>query len=194
MAESITLIVGLGNPGREYVTTRHNAGANFAAAVAERIGADFRSARKFHAQLAETRLAGQRLWLMIPDTYMNCSGDAVAAFARFHKIPFAQILVVHDELDLPPGTVRVKRGGGAGGHNGLTDVIAKLGSRDFNRLRIGIGHPGTSRQVTGYVLRSAPQDEQALIDAAIDDACDQLESIVAGDFEKAMNALHARRH
>ena len=187
----IRLLVGLGNPGREYAATRHNAGVWMLERIADRLGIELRAAGRFQGRAGKGRLDGRELWLLAPQTFMNLSGDAVAPFARYYKIPPPAILVIHDDLDLPPGVVRLKRGGGAGGHNGLADVIRKLGSRDFARLRIGIGHPGAADQVSGYVLRPAPAEEQALIEAAMQRALAQLPYIVAGDFQPAMNALHA---
>lgn len=193
MAEHISLIVGLGNPGPEYAETRHNAGFRFLEAIAVDVGGEFRRERKFTAQVADGQVNGRRVRLLAPQTYMNLSGDAVAGFAHYYKIPVENILVVHDDLDLPPGTVRLKRGGGAGGHNGLADVIVKLGSPDFLRLRIGIGHPGSSRQAVSYVLKKAPAAEQDLIDAAIQSARERLKDIVEGRVEAVMNVLHTTR-
>ncbi len=193
MAEHISLIVGLGNPGPEHAETRHNAGFRFLEAIAVDVGGEFRRERKFTAQVADGQVDGRRVRLLAPQTYMNLSGDAVTGFAHYYKIPVENILVVHDDLDLPPGTVRLKRGGGAGGHNGLVDVIVKLGSPDFLRLRIGIGHPGSSRQAVSYVLKKAPAAEQDLIDAAIQSARERLKDIVAGRYEAVMNVLHTTK-
>jgi PTH1 family peptidyl-tRNA hydrolase len=192
VADGIRVIVGLGNPGPEYAATRHNAGFWLVERLAASGGGALRFQRKFNANVAEVELAGQRVWLLAPQTFMNLSGDAVAGFSRFYKIPPEQVLVVHDELDLPPGTVRLKRGGGAGGHNGLEDIIRKLGSREFMRLRVGIGHPGSAKQVVGYVLKPPTAAEQPLIDEAIGRALDEMPDIVAGDFELAMNVLHRK--
>lgn len=194
MASLLALIVGLGNPGREYEQTRHNAGFWFVEAIARRHGGSFKSETKFHGEACKVLVDGKELWLLKPMTFMNKSGQAIAALARFYKIAPENILVAHDELDLPPGAVRLKQGGGHGGHNGLRDTIAQLGgSRDFQRLRIGIGHPGHSSQVTGYVLGKAPADEQRQIEEAIDDAVDILPLAVDGDLQKAMNQLHAKK-
>jgi PTH1 family peptidyl-tRNA hydrolase len=192
VADGISVIVGLGNPGPEYAATRHNAGFRLIERLAASGGEALRFQRKFNADVAEIRLAGRRVWLLAPQTFMNLSGDAVAGFSRFYKIAPEQVLVVHDELDLPPGTVRLKRGGGAGGHNGLDDIIRKLGSREFMRLRVGIGHPGSAKQVVGYVLKPATAAEQVLIDEAIDRALGEMPDIVAGNFELAMNVLHRK--
>lgn len=192
MASRIQLIVGLGNPGAQYEQTRHNAGFWFVEAVARHLGGSFRSESKFHGEACKLRLGGEELWLLKPMTFMNRSGQAVAALSRFYKIAPDAILVAHDELDLPPGDIRLKTGGGHGGHNGLRDTIAQLGTRDFQRLRIGIGHPGHSSQVTGYVLGKAPADERQQIETALDSALDVLELAVSGEMQKAMNRLHAK--
>lgn len=194
MSSRIQLIVGLGNPGGQYEQTRHNAGFWFVEAVARRHGGSFKSENKFHGEACKVLVEGKELWLLKPMTFMNKSGQAIAALARFYKIAPENILVAHDELDLPPGAVRLKQGGGHGGHNGLRDTIAQLGgSRDFQRLRIGIGHPGHSSQVTGYVLGKAPADEQRLMEEAIDDALEILPLAVCGEMQKAMNHLHGKK-
>jgi len=192
VADGLVVIAGLGNPGTEYAATRHNAGFWFLDAVLARAGASLRYESRFRAGVGRGELAGRSLWFVRPENWMNNSGEAVAGFLAYYRIEPGQLLVAHDELDLPPGTVRLKRGGGAGGHNGLTDIIERLGSRDFLRLRLGIGHPGSARQVSGYVLKRAPEPEQRLIDEAIVDACAQIEDIVGGHYERAMNVLHAR--
>lgn len=194
MSSRIQLIVGLGNPGAQYEQTRHNAGFWFVEAVARRHGGSLKSENKFHGEACKVFVDGKELWLLKPMTFMNKSGQAISALARFYKIEPENILVAHDELDLPPGAIRLKQGGGHGGHNGLRDTIAQLGgSRDFQRLRIGIGHPGHSSQVTGYVLGKAPADEQRLIEQAIDDALDILPLAVNGELQKAMNQLHTKK-
>jgi PTH1 family peptidyl-tRNA hydrolase len=194
LSSRIQLIVGLGNPGTQYEQTRHNAGFWFVEAVARRHGGSFRSENKFHGEACKVRVEGEELWLLKPMTFMNKSGQAIAALARFYKIPPEAILVAHDELDLPPGEIRLKQGGGHGGHNGLRDTIAQLGnSKDFQRLRIGIGHPGHSSQVTGYVLGRAPSDEQIEMENAIERALDVLPLAIGGELQKAMNQLHSKR-
>jgi len=190
VSEGISLIAGLGNPGSDYAATRHNAGVWLLELAARDAGVTLRNESRFNALCGKGNLAGRQLWFMVPQTYMNLSGDAVAALARFYKVPVEEILVLHDELDLLPGTVRLKQGGGAGGHNGLTDIIQKLGSNAFARLRIGIGHPGSSSQVSSYVLKRAPEAEQTQIDAAIELARQQLGDIVHGRFQQVMNVLH----
>jgi PTH1 family peptidyl-tRNA hydrolase len=193
MAHGVSLIVGLGNPGRNYAETRHNAGFRFIDVLLRQTGVALKSESRFDGEVGKTVIGGRDVLLLMPKTYMNASGQSVAKLARFYKIPADAILVVHDELDLPPGTVRLKQGGGHGGHNGLRDIINKLGSRDFLRLRIGIGHPGSASQVESYVLKRAPEMEQRQIDTAIDLALTQLDQIVQGNYDQVMNELHSHR-
>lgn len=188
----IRLIVGLGNPGREYETTRHNAGFWWVERIAATRGATLNAEKKFHGLAARTHLAGQEVWLLEPQTFMNRSGQAVGALAGFYKILPEEILVVHDELDLPPGDARLKKGGGHGGHNGLRDIIAHLGTPEFWRLRLGIGHPGDKNQVSDYVLHPAGREEQERIDAAVDKSLPLLPQLLAGDFPAAMLKLHTK--
>ena len=190
---SLRLVVGLGNPGPQYAETRHNAGFWLVDELARQHGGHFRPESKYHGETCRIALAGQDLWLLKPMTYMNRSGLAVAALARFHRIPSPAILVVHDDLDLPPGVVRLKQAGGHGGHNGLRDLIAHLGGNDFLRMRLGIGHPGDSSEVLDYVLRRAPQRERALLEQAIADALRELPRLVAGQWDRAVHTLHSRR-
>lgn len=187
------LVVGLGNVGARYAATRHNAGFWYADALAARLGASFRADRKAHGELARITAEGRDLRLLKPATLMNHSGRSVAAVARFLKIPPGAILVAHDDLDLPAGSVRLKFGGGHGGHNGLRDLDAQLGSRDYWRLRIGIGHPGGRGEVIDYVLsRPTPAERQAIEDA-LERALEQTGPLlVDGDAEGVMNALHTR--
>lgn len=190
---AVQLIVGLGNPGPEYQHTRHNAGAEFVEQLAREQGLNFSPEKKFLGQCARFSHQGQDVRLLIPTTYMNRSGQAVAALANFYRIPPEAILIAHDELDLPPGTVRLKHDGGHGGHNGLRDIIASLGGRkDFYRLRLGIGHPGQASQVTGHVLGRAPKAEQELLQANIDNVIKLLPLILAGDWSRAMQQLHTQ--
>jgi PTH1 family peptidyl-tRNA hydrolase len=191
----IRLIVGLGNYGAEYGATRHNAGYWLVDAIARREGARFAAERKFHGDVARIRLAGRDVWMLKPTTYMNRSGNAVVALALFYKILPDEILVVHDELDLPPGAVRLKFGGGTAGHNGLKDTQAKLTTADFWRLRIGIGHPRSlqlEQDVVDFVLHPPRRDEQALIDEAVDRAEDIVDLLASAKFEAAMLKLHTR--
>jgi len=187
------LVVGLGNVGARYAGTRHNAGFWYLDALSQRLGAAFRSDRKAHGELARLRAGDRDLRLLKPDTLMNRSGIAVSAVAGFLKIQAADILVAHDDIDLPPGTVRLKFGGGHGGNNGVRDVATRLGTRDFWRLRIGVGHPGDRAAVIDYVLtRPSPDDRRAIEDALtrVLEETDRL--LVEGDVEGAMNALHTR--
>lgn len=188
----LRLLVGLGNPGSRYAATRHNAGYWFADAVASRFATTFRGSPRFFGELAEVSVGGQSLRLLKPSTYMNQSGRSVSAVVQFFRLAVEDILIAHDEIDLPPGVVRLKRGGGHGGHNGLRDVIPALGNPDFARLRIGVGHPGHKDLVTGYVLNRPGSEEQALIASAIADALDVFEAIARGDFQRAMNSLHRK--
>lgn len=192
MAPPIALIVGLGNPGREYEATRHNAGFWFVDAIARQAGASFKHENKFHGDAVKARVHGHEVWLLKPSTFMNRSGLSVGALAKFYKIAPESILIAHDELDFDPGDVRLKTGGGHGGHNGLRDSIAALGSKNFARLRIGIGHPGDARQVSGYVLKKASTDDQRAIEDAIDQALDVLPLLIDGEMEKAMHRLHSK--
>jgi PTH1 family peptidyl-tRNA hydrolase len=193
MGAPIRLVAGLGNPGREHDATRHNAGFWFVDALAAAQGTAFTSEPRFHGAVAK---AGPELRLVKPATYMNLSGRAVGAVARFFAIAPAEILVVHDELDLPPGEVRLKFGGGVAGHNGLKDIRAHLGTADFWRLRLGIGHPRDSdvpqQQVVDYVLRPPRRDERAAIEAAIERGLAVMPALVAGETERAMTALHTK--
>ncbi|HEC20328.1 MAG TPA: aminoacyl-tRNA hydrolase [Gammaproteobacteria bacterium] len=193
MSSPVQLIVGLGNPGPKYEQTRHNVGFVFVDELARSKGASFKPDNKFHGEVCKLSLGGNDVWLLKPNTFMNLSGKSVAALARFYKIAPETILVVHDELDIPPGQLRLKQGGGHGGHNGLRDIVAQLGSKDFLRLRIGIGHPGQSRDVSNYVLGKAPRDEQIEIDNAIDEALRTLPQILDGEMQAAMNRLHSRK-
>jgi len=187
----IRLVVGLGNPGPDYALTRHNAGFWLVDRLAEDFHGDFRAEGKFHGAVARINVGGQDLRLLKPATYMNHSGRAVAAVAHYFAIPSEQILVAYDELDLPPGRVKLKLGGGHAGHNGMRDSIAALGSRDFWRLRIGIGHPGEKSRVVGYVLGRPSQADAAMIQDVVDDAARALPDLVEGRFQLAMNRLHA---
>lgn len=194
---SIRLIVGLGNPGPEYEQTRHNAGFWLVdrLSVSHARGALSRESR-YNALVAKTVIAGQETWLLEPQTYMNRSGQSVGALARFYKIAADEILVVHDELDLPPGTAKIKKGGSSGGHNGLKDVTAVLGTQDYWRLRIGIGHPriiGLQQAVVDYVLHRPRKEEQPLIDEAIAKSLDAIPLLCEGKFETAMMQLHTMK-
>lgn len=190
---AIQLVVGLGNPGSEYEPTRHNAGFWFVDELARRCRQDFRPESRFQSELARCVLDGDECRLQKPMSFMNRSGQPVSALARFFRITRQQILVVHDELDLPAGTVKCKQGGGHGGHNGLRDLITHLGGNDFYRLRIGIGHPGHRDQVVDYVLKKPSREDRQSIDDAIHAALDVMPDILAGRFERAMHVLHSRQ-
>ena len=188
---AIRLIVGLGNPGREYEDTRHNVGFWWVDELARAHKLSFSAEAKFHGLTARGSLHGHELWLLKPQTFMNVSGRAVGALAQFYKITPAEILVVHDELDLSPGVARLKMGGGHGGHNGLKDIIAHLGTKDFWRLRIGIGHPGDRAEVSNFVLNNPRREERELIDAAMDKAQYVAHLVIEGKTEAAMLKLHS---
>ena len=191
VAEPVRLIVGLGNPGREYEDTRHNAGVWYVVALARRQGVFLSEDKKYFGLTGTFTFEGETIRLLVPTTFMNRSGQATAALANFFKIPVSQILVAHDELDLPPGTARFKVGGGHGGHNGLRDIISKHGnSRDFYRLRLGIGHPGSAALVTPHVLNKPSQADRDLIDRAIDEAVYYTPDLLRGDLNTAMNKLN----
>jgi len=188
--EPIKLIVGLGNPGKEYEKTRHNAGFWWVDAIARAKGAEWKKETKFSGWTARVEEGGREFLLLKPSTYMNESGRSVSALLRFFKIEPGEMLVVHDELDLPPGAVKMKRGGGTGGHNGLTDVAAALDSKDFWRLRIGIGHPGNKDDVPDYVLKRASGAEQSAIDAPFERSLELVARIAAGRLQDAITWLH----
>lgn len=189
---AIRLIVGLGNPGSDYKKTRHNAGEWFVEHFAAHCNANLKQESKFFGRTTRLTFNGQDIRLLIPDTFMNLSGKAVAALANFYQIAPEEIMIVHDELDLPPGVAKFKKGGGHGGHNGLKDTIARLGNnKEFYRLRIGIGHPGHKDKVTGFVLGKAPRSEQDLIDQAIDEASRCMDVLFNDGLSKATNRLHS---
>ena len=191
MSHEIRLIVGLGNPGPEYAHTRHNAGAWYVAELAARNHGSLREDPKYYGLTARITLHGQEVRLLIPTTFMNLSGKSVGALANFFQIPPESILVAHDELDLPPGVAKFKLGGGHGGHNGLKDIISKLGNNpNFHRLRVGIGHPGDKNKVVGFVLGKPPVSEQKLIDEAIDEAARCTEILFKDGLTKATSRLH----
>ncbi|MEE4378474.1 MAG: aminoacyl-tRNA hydrolase [Candidatus Competibacteraceae bacterium] len=190
---TLQLVAGLGNPGPRYEPTRHNAGFWFVEELARRYGGHFREESKFQGELCRVEVNEQPVWLFKPMAFMNRSGSPLMRLMTFYKIPLSAVLVVHDELDLPPGTVRIKRSGGPGGHNGLRDIIAQLGGGQFLRLRLGIGHPGDSHAVVDYVLRTAPMQEQRLLEQAITDAAEEFPRLLSGHLEKVMHTLHSRQ-
>ncbi|ADL54523.1 aminoacyl-tRNA hydrolase [Gallionella capsiferriformans] len=191
--DPIRLIVGLGNPGREYEATRHNVGFWWVDELAEEAELNFKSEAKFHGLSARGLVLGRELILLKPQTFMNLSGRSVGALAQFYKIAPAQILVVHDELDLQPGIARLKLGGSHGGHNGLKDIIAQLGGREFWRLRLGIGHPGDRAQVSDFVLGHPREAERELMLEAQHQSMQVLPSVLDGKMEAAMLKLHSRK-
>lgn len=188
----VTAIIGLGNPGAEYHETRHNAGFWLVDAIAHSANAELRPEKKFLGHYAKVRLGEHEVHLLNPVTFMNRSGASVAALCQFFKLTPDNLLVAHDELDLPPGQARYKTGGGHGGHNGLRDIISALGNqKQFHRVRIGIGHPGEARQVTNYVLGRPGKPEQEAIGHAMDACLATLPLALSGDWAKAMNQLHS---
>lgn len=186
---SIKLIVGLGNPGAQYEQTRHNAGFWFVERLADEFNISLSHEKKFHGLVGRGTIYNQEVRLLLPETFMNRSGQAVVPLAKFYNINASQILVAHDELDIKAGEIRLKTGGGHGGHNGLRDIVPHIGA-DFHRLRIGIGRPATSAQVSGFVLAKPPSDERISIDAAIDCAVRAMREVMAGDFDKARNQIN----
>jgi len=189
---AIKLIVGLGNPGSKYEETRHNAGFLLLDDLARSYSASYASEKKFQGDLARTNIGSCDVRLLKPTTFMNLSGESVRAVAGFYRIEANEILVAHDELDIPPGSVKLKQGGGHGGHNGLRDIINHVG-RDFWRLRLGIGHPGDAKKVVSFVLQRAPKSETDLLQNSIDDVVREIPGIVTGDMEKAMQTLHTKK-
>lgn len=188
----IKLFVGLGNPGPEYAATRHNAGFWWLDALARELKVHLQPERSYWGLAARANVQGQAVWLLQPQTFMNLSGKSVGALARFFKIQPDQILVAHDELDFAPGQVKLKKGGSHGGHNGLRDIHAQLGSPDYWRLRIGIGHPGDRNEVANFVLKPARREEQPLIDESIDKALALWTQIAKGELESAATRLNVR--
>lgn len=192
MANTIKLIVGLGNIGSQYEDTRHNVGQWFLETVADKLSLTLSTENKFHGATAQTQIGAPKLWLLYPHTFMNKSGLAVSKLAQFYKIMPDEILVAHDELDLPCGQIRLKKGGGHGGHNGLKNIDACLGTRDYHRLRIGIDHPGDRNKVVGYVLGKPSIDDKIAIDHSITRAISHLDDIIQGNYQSVMNELHQK--
>jgi len=189
----IELIVGLGNPGNEYEKTRHNAGFWLIETLARQQNQVFRKENKFSGDVCKINIQGKTCWLLKPHTFMNRSGQATAALAQYYKISRQNILIIHDELDLSPGTVRFKQSGGHGGHNGLRSLIASLDGNDFPRIRIGIGHPGQSSDVSRYVLHEASKVDMQDIESAMLDAIDVMPLAIQGEYQKLMNQLHTSK-
>ena len=186
----LSLIVGLGNPGTEYAQTRHNAGFWFVQRLAEQYGIQLKADPKYKGISGRGNIEGQDVRLLLPTTFMNLVGQSVVPFAKFYQIAPEAILIAHDELDMNPGVIRLKTGGGHGGHNGLKDIVPHIGS-NFHRLRIGIGHPGSKERVSGHVLSKAPSSEQNLMDDAIAHALSRIQLLVNGDTQQAMNQINA---
>jgi PTH1 family peptidyl-tRNA hydrolase len=193
MSNPIRLVVGLGNPGPEYEETRHNTGFWFVDLLARRYQGQFKKESKFFGEACRITVNGRECWLLKPTTFMNRSGQSVSSLARYYKIPLEQVLVAHDELDMPAGTARLKWSGGAGGHNGLRDIVSAMDGRDFWRLRIGIDHPGDSRQVVDYVLKNPSREHAAAIHTALEAAADSFPQMLAGEQQRVMNRLHTKQ-
>ncbi|MCL6249393.1 aminoacyl-tRNA hydrolase [Acinetobacter sp. ANC 4945] len=186
----LSLIVGLGNPGSEYAQTRHNAGFWFVERLAEQYGIQLKADPKYKGISGRGNIEGQDVRLLLPTTFMNLSGQSVVPFAKFYQIAPEAMLIAHDELDMNPGVIRLKTGGGHGGHNGLRDIVPHIGP-NFHRLRIGIGHPGSKERVSGHVLGKAPSSEQGLMDDAIAYALSRTKLLVSGEIQQAMNQINA---
>ena len=191
MTTHLTMIAGLGNPEDRYERTLHNAGFWFVDTLAKKYGGDFRYEKKFDAEYCRVSLRGDDIWLVKPQSYMNLSGGPIRGMLDYYRLRPEHLLVAHDEIDLPPGTIRLKKGGGHGGHNGIRDVIRHCGA-EFMRLRIGVGHPGTSTEVTDYVLKRGASDVEAAIDRTINDAIAVLPTLIDDGLNAAMKELHTR--
>jgi PTH1 family peptidyl-tRNA hydrolase len=191
MSSNLTIIAGLGNPEERYEQTLHNAGFWFVDELARRHDGRFAYEKRFDAEVCRVSIAGENIWLVKPQSYMNLSGGPVRAFLDYYRLHTAELLVAHDEIDLPPGTVRLKTGGGHGGHNGLRDVMRHCG-RDFMRLRLGVGHPGEKDKVTGYVLKRASGDVEAALRDCVDEAADVMPLLVESGLNAAMKKLHTQ--
>ena len=191
MSKAIRIVAGLGNPEDKYERTLHNAGFWFVDALARKYGGSFRYEKKFDADYCRVNLHGEDVWLVKPQSYMNNSGQPVRGLLDYYRLTVGQLLVAHDEIDLPPGTTRLKEGGGHGGHNGLRDIIQHCGP-DFLRLRLGVGHPGEKHQVTNYVLKRGSSDTEAAIERDIEDAMAVMPELVEGQINAAMKNLHTK--
>ncbi|MDH3747326.1 MAG: aminoacyl-tRNA hydrolase [Gammaproteobacteria bacterium] len=189
---TVTIIAGLGNPDEKYERTLHNAGFWFVDALVRKYGGAFRYEKKFDADICRINLHGDEVWLVKPQSYMNLSGQPVRGMLDYYRLSSSELLVAHDEIDLPPGTVRLKKGGGHGGHNGIRDVMQHCGA-DFLRLRIGVGHPGEKSQVTNYVLKKGSADVEAEVERSIDDALAAMPTLVDDGLNAAMKKLHTKQ-
>ena len=191
MSTSLRIIAGLGNPGDKYDRTLHNAGFWFVDALARKYGGEFRFEKKFDTDYCRINLHGEEVWLMKPQSFMNESGTPVRGMLDYYRLRVTELLVAHDEIDLPPGTVRLKKGGGHGGHNGLRDIIRHCGA-DFMRLRLGVGHPGDKSKVTSYVLKRGSGETEAAIERNVDEAVDVMPLLVDEGLNAAMKKLHTK--
>jgi len=191
MSKAIRIIAGLGNPEDKYERTLHNAGFWFVDALARKNGGSFRYEKKFDADICKVTMYGEDVWLVKPQNYMNQSGSPLRGMIDYYRLRVTELLVAHDEIDLPPGTVRLKEGGGHGGHNGLRDIISHCGA-EFLRLRLGVGHPGEKDKVTNYVLKRGSGDVESAVERNIDDAIDVMPLLVEGDIPAAMKQLHTK--
>ncbi len=191
MSSHLSIIAGLGNPEDRYERTLHNAGFWFVDEVARRERGQFRYEKRFDADICKLKIAGEDIWLVKPQSYMNLSGGPVRGMLDYYRLPGTGLLVVHDEIDLPPGTARLKKGGGHGGHNGIRDVMRHCGA-DFMRLRLGVGHPGDKDMVTGYVLKRGSAEAEAAVDKNIDEAIDVLDVLLVDGLDAAMKKLHTK--
>lgn len=189
---TVTIIAGLGNPDEKYERTLHNAGFWFVDALVRKHGGTFRYEKKFDAEICRVNLRGDEVWLVKPQSYMNLSGRPVRGMLDYYRLRPSELLVVHDEIDLPPGTARLKKGGGHGGHNGIRDVMQHCGA-DFLRLRIGVGHPGEKSQVTNYVLKKGSSDVEAEVERSIDDALAAMPTLLDDGLNAAMKKLHTKQ-
>ncbi|QKQ24569.1 aminoacyl-tRNA hydrolase [Candidatus Ruthia endofausta] len=189
---TIKLIVGLGNPGKDYQSHRHNVGVWFCEALAHLYTGNFKKEAKFLGEVAQINISDQNIRLLKPTTFMNCSGQSIQSIANFYQINTNEILVAHDELGISPGIAKIKSDGGHGGHNGLRDTIKALGTKVFHRLRIGIGHPGDKSQVANFVLHAPSKSELEKIQSALSDSLQVIEDMIKGNFDKAMKTLHTK--
>jgi len=192
MSAPVTMIAGLGNPDSKYERTLHNAGFWFVDALVRKYGGDFRYDKKFDADISRIDLQGNEVWLVKPQSYMNLSGGPIRGVLDYYRLQPEQLLVAHDEIDLPPGTVRLKLGGGHGGHNGMRDVIQHCGP-DFMRLRVGVGHPGEKSKVTNYVLKKGSADVEAAVESTVDDAVAVMPILIEDGLNAAMKKLHTKQ-
>jgi PTH1 family peptidyl-tRNA hydrolase len=191
MSSNVSVIAGLGNPEERYAHTLHNAGFWIVDEIARRENVSFKYEKRFDADIGRISIEGNEIWLVKPQSYMNLSGGPIRAVLDYYRLPVENLLVAHDEIDLPPGTVRLKRSGGHGGHNGLRDLIRHCG-KDFMRMRIGVGHPGEKDKVTGYVLKRAASDIEAVLQQSVDTAVDIVPVLVDRGLDEAMKALHTK--